>query len=122
MKSLKVLDLKLQLFAEHAEFSVTVNSVLGSSIRKPEDALAVARRALELGFTSTVGVIHDDTGQLHPLNSEQKSVYHQIISLPKKSAFNFSYYSRFNKIWFVGFPTTGIAAREAATSTSANMA
>jgi MoaA/NifB/PqqE/SkfB family radical SAM enzyme len=41
-KSLKVLDQKLRWLAEHAEFEVTINSVLGSSIRQPEDALAVA--------------------------------------------------------------------------------
>ncbi len=103
-KSLKVLDQKLELFARHAEFNVTVNSVLGSSIKKPEDALTVARRALELGFTSTVGVIHDDSGQLHPLTSEQKGVYDQIISLPKKSAFNFSYYNQFQENLVHGLP------------------
>jgi MoaA/NifB/PqqE/SkfB family radical SAM enzyme len=103
-KSLKVLDKKLQSFAEHAEFNVTVNSVLGSSIRKPEDALAVTRRALELGFTSTVGVIHDSSGQLHPLNREQKAVYDQITALPKKSFFNFSYYNQFQQNLVRGLP------------------
>ena len=39
-KSLKVLDQKLQWMREHAEFSVTINSVLGSSIDHPEDAEA----------------------------------------------------------------------------------
>src|SRR5215469_13769158 len=50
-KSLKVLDQKLVLLAEHAEFQVNINSVLGSGVRNPEDALSVARRALALGFT-----------------------------------------------------------------------
>jgi MoaA/NifB/PqqE/SkfB family radical SAM enzyme len=45
-KSLKVLDQKLKLLAEHAEFQVNINSVLGSAISNPEDALAVATRAL----------------------------------------------------------------------------
>jgi MoaA/NifB/PqqE/SkfB family radical SAM enzyme len=103
-KSLKVLDQKLQLFAEHAEFNVTVNSVLGSSISKPEDALTVTRRARELGFSSTVGVIHDDSGQLHPLNSEQKEVYDQINALPKKSFFNFSFYNQFQQNLVRGLP------------------
>src|SRR6202020_822565 len=52
-KSLKVLDQKLVLLAEHAEFQVNINSVLGSGVKNPEDALAVATRALNLGFTST---------------------------------------------------------------------
>src|SRR5438477_2627864 len=58
-KSLKVLDQKLQWLAECARFDVNINSVLGSAIRKPEDALIVTRRALGLGFNSTVGIIHD---------------------------------------------------------------
>ncbi|MGH9709792.1 MAG: radical SAM protein, partial [Candidatus Acidiferrales bacterium] len=68
-KSLKVLDQKLELLAEHADFHVNINSVLGSGIHHPNDALAVARRALELGFSSTVGIIHDGNGQLQPLGS-----------------------------------------------------
>src|SRR6187431_181644 len=60
-KSLKVLDKKLQMLAEHAEFGVNINSVLGSGIRYPQDALTVANRAVALGFTSTVGIIHDGT-------------------------------------------------------------
>ena len=46
-KSLKVLDRKLQLLAEHAEFGVNINSVLGSSIQNPEDAL-VAKPIVEI--------------------------------------------------------------------------
>ncbi len=44
-KSLKVLDRKLQLLAEHAAFQVNINSVFGAGIRHPEDAATVARRA-----------------------------------------------------------------------------
>ncbi len=55
-KSLKVLDQKLRWLAEFAEFHVNINSVVGSSIAHPEDALAVARRAQELGLSSTVGI------------------------------------------------------------------
>ncbi len=49
-KSLKVLDQKLVLLAEHAEFQVNINSVLGSGIKFPEDALKVARRAARVGL------------------------------------------------------------------------
>ena len=66
-KSLKVLDKKLQLLAEHSNFHVNINSVLGGGIHNPHDALTVSKRALELGFTSTVGIIHDHEGQLRPL-------------------------------------------------------
>src|SRR6202043_3836881 len=74
-KSLKVLDKKLQLLAEHAEFHVNINSVVGGGIRNPKDALEVGRRAVELGFTSTVGIIHDGSGQLQPLKREEREVY-----------------------------------------------
>ncbi len=90
MKSLKVLDQKLVLLAEHAEFQVNINSVLGSGVKDPEDALRVARRALELGFTSTVGVLHDGGGQLKPLNPHEQEIFEQVMDLGKRS------YSRFN--------------------------
>src|SRR5579862_9874199 len=89
-KSLKVLDQKLVLLAEHAEFQVNINSVLGSGVKNPEDALAVARRALELGFTSTVGVLHDNNGQLKPLSADHQRIFEQVMTLGKRS------YSRFN--------------------------
>ena len=58
-KSLKVLDKKLQLLAEHADFHVNINSVVGSGISHPQDALVIGKRAVELGFSSTIGIIHD---------------------------------------------------------------
>ena len=84
-KSLKVLDQKLELLAEHAEFHVNINSVLGSGFCNPEDALAVAHRALELGFTSTVGILHDGNGQLQPLGAREREVFEEIMSLGKRS-------------------------------------
>jgi MoaA/NifB/PqqE/SkfB family radical SAM enzyme len=84
-KSLKVLDQKLRLLAEHAEFHVNINSVLGSGIRNPEDALAVAHRAIELGFTSTVGILHDGNGQLQPLGPREREIFEEIMTLGKRS-------------------------------------
>src|SRR6202050_1722434 len=84
-KSLKVLDKKLELLAQHAEFHVTINSVVGGGIRSPQDALTIGRRALELGFTSTVGIIHDGGGQLRPLADEERSVYSQMRAIEKCS-------------------------------------
>ncbi len=91
-KSLKVLDKKLQLLAEYAEFHVNINSVVGGGIRSPQDALAVGRRALELGFTSTVGIIHDGDGQLQPLKDEERTVYHAMKSLEKVSYARINYF------------------------------
>ena len=85
MKSLKVLDKKLQLLAEHAEFHVNINSVVGGGIAHPQDALMIGKRAVELGFTSTIGIIHDGSGQLQPLGDEEKRIYHEMQALEKSS-------------------------------------
>jgi MoaA/NifB/PqqE/SkfB family radical SAM enzyme len=84
-KSLKVLDRKLQLLAEHAEFHVNINSVVGSGVSHPQDALTIGKRALELGFSSTIGIIHDGSGQVQPLNDEERRVYHEMKNLEKRS-------------------------------------
>ena len=91
-KSLKVLDKKLQLLAEYADFHVNINSVVGGGIRNPNDALAVGKRALELGFTSTVGIIHDGQGQLQPLRDEERKVYTAMRSMEKSSYARINYF------------------------------
>src|SRR5499427_703787 len=83
-KSLKVLDKKLQLLAEHAEFHVNINSVVGGGIHNPDDALTVGKRAIELGFSATVGIIHDGDGQLRPLGERERAVYHQMKALENR--------------------------------------
>jgi MoaA/NifB/PqqE/SkfB family radical SAM enzyme len=84
-KSLKVLDKKLEMLSELAEFHVNINSVLGSPVRNPEDALTVARRALSLGLTSTVGILHDGSGQLQPLSERQQQIFTEIMKMGKAS-------------------------------------
>ena len=84
-KSLKTLDPRLVMLSEHAEFHVNINSVVGGGIRHPGDALVVAKRATELGFSSTVGIIHDHEGQLQPLSEEEQSIYVQVKNLNKKN-------------------------------------
>src|SRR5271165_655728 len=74
-KSLKVLDKKLEMLAEFAEFHVNINSVVGGGFKNPQDALTIGKRALELGFESTIGIIHDGDGQLKPLTKEESKVY-----------------------------------------------
>lgn len=90
-KSLKVLDQRLRWLSEHAEFHVNINSVVGGGTHHPEDALVVGKRALELGFTSTIGIIHDGDGQLRPLRDREREVYKAMKGMEKKG------YSRFNK-------------------------
>ena len=84
-KSLKVLDKKLQLLANHAEFHVNINSVVGGGVHNPKDALEVGRRAVELGFTSTIGIIHDGGGQLQPLKPEEREIYLRMKRMAKRS-------------------------------------
>src|SRR5215469_11469410 len=84
-KSLKVLDKKLQLLAEHADFHVNINSVVGAGISHPQDALVIGTRAVELGFSSTIGILHDGDGQLEPLGDEARRVYHEMQALEKRS-------------------------------------
>ena len=91
-KSLKVLDQKLVLLAEHADFHVNINSVLGSGVKNPEDALAVAHRAIALGFTSTVGILHDANGQLEPLGNREQEIFEEIMSLGKRSFARLNYF------------------------------
>ena len=91
-KSLKVLDKKLQLLAEHAEFHININSVVGGGIRNPQDALTVGRRATALGFTSTVGIIHDGDGQLQPLGPEEREVYAAMRAMEKRSYAQINYF------------------------------
>ena len=83
-KSLKVLDKKLQILAENADFHVNINSVVGGGIHNPDDALVVGRRALELGFSATVGIIHDGGGQLKPLGDRERAVYHEMKALENR--------------------------------------
>src|SRR5215813_8783083 len=89
-KSLKTLDTRLEWLSQYAVFQVNINSVLGSGVKNPEDALTIAHRAVELGFTSTVGIIHDGFGQLKALSPRQIEIFEEIMSLGKRS------FSRFN--------------------------
>ncbi|MCI0415814.1 radical SAM protein [bacterium] len=104
MKSLKVLDKKLQWLSTYAEFHVNINSVVGSSIKNPQDAVKVAHRAVELGLTSTVGIIHDGEGQLKPLQPEHLAAYQEAQSFGKQTFLNFAFYNQFQKNLTLGLP------------------
>src|SRR3984957_11663288 len=103
-KSLKVLDRKLEMLAEHAHFDVNINSVLGGGMAHPEDALTITRRALELGFETTVGIIHDHSGQLDPLKPNERAVYDQILAERNPAMFAFAYDNLFHKNLALGQP------------------
>src|ERR1700730_17538462 len=90
LKSLRLLEPKLRWLAEHAEFGAKVNSVVGAGIKKPEDALAVARRARALGFTSAVGILHDGRGQLEPLGERELKVYQALKDFGRRGDARFN--------------------------------
>src|SRR5205823_12595648 len=77
-KSLRLLDKKLQHLKDHADFDVNINSVLGGGIKNPEDARAINNRARELGFSTSIGIIHDGSGRLKPLGPLERKVYDDV--------------------------------------------
>ena len=84
-KSLKVLDRKLQLLAGHALFHVNINSVVGGGVKHADDALVIAKRAIQLGFSSTIGIIHDGSGQLKPLSAKEREIFLAVKSMEKRN-------------------------------------
>ena len=77
-KSLRVLDKKLQHLKDYAAFDVNINSVLGGGIKNPEDARTINNRARELGFSTSIGIIHDGSGRLKPLGPVERKVYDEV--------------------------------------------
>jgi MoaA/NifB/PqqE/SkfB family radical SAM enzyme len=77
-KSLRVLDKKLQHLKAHAAFDVNINSVLGGGIKNPDDARTINQRARALGFSTSIGIIHDGSGRLKPLGPKERSVYDEV--------------------------------------------
>jgi MoaA/NifB/PqqE/SkfB family radical SAM enzyme len=74
-KSLRLLDKKLQWLREFATFDININSVLGGGIRNPEDARTINHRARALGFSTSIGIIHDGSGSLKPLGPSERAVF-----------------------------------------------
>ncbi|MGE5244044.1 MAG: radical SAM protein [Betaproteobacteria bacterium] len=79
-KSLRVLDQKLRNLREHASFDVNINSVLGGGIKNPEDARTINSRARQLGFSTSIGIIHDGAGALKPLGPVERRVYDDVTA------------------------------------------
>jgi len=78
-KSLSALEPALRRLADHASFVVNINTVVGAATR-PEDTVAIARRARDFGFAHSVGLIHDDLGALKPLDQAARSAYREVTS------------------------------------------
>ena len=92
MKSLNSVKKKLILLSEHAKFRVNINSVLGISDERTEDALMVAETALALGFDHTSGILHDENGILKPLSERQLAVYKKIETMSNSFNYRLNYH------------------------------
>jgi MoaA/NifB/PqqE/SkfB family radical SAM enzyme len=77
-KSLRLLDKKLEWLRDYATFDININSVLGGGIKNPEDARTINRRARELGFSTSIGIIHDGRGALKALGPAERAVYDSV--------------------------------------------
>src|SRR5262249_12226175 len=90
-KSLKSVRGKLELLRDHAKFAVNVNSVLGISEAHTDDAVEVSKTAISMGFTNSVGLLHDGSGQLKPFSKKQWAVYHKIGKMTGSLQHKFNY-------------------------------
>ena len=102
MKSMKVLDQKLRLLSRYADFGVNVNTVIGSGVKDPEESLLVARRARELGFSTSVGIVHDGKGKMKALSEHEWGIYRAIKGSGGRS---FAVVDRFQEGLAKGRPT-----------------
>ncbi|MFN0252923.1 MAG: radical SAM protein [Kofleriaceae bacterium] len=89
-KSLRLLEPKLVNLAERAKFQVNINSVVGGGCKNPMDAVTIARRARSLGFSTSIGVIHDGGGHLKALSGAEREAYEEVVTMDRGS------YSRIN--------------------------
>jgi len=92
MKSLHSVESKLKLLAEHANFKVNINSVLGISDERTAEITTIAATAKKYGFYHTVGVLHDQTGQLKPLTPIQFQAYRRVTEISASSAHRLNYW------------------------------
>lgn len=91
MKSLRSVETKLALLAEHARFKVNVNSVLGVSTGRTQDVVTVAETAAKYGLQHSVGVLHDHTGLLKALNASQIEAYRRVTRISPSIVHSLNY-------------------------------
>jgi MoaA/NifB/PqqE/SkfB family radical SAM enzyme len=92
MKSLSSVEGRLALLAELAEFKVNVNSVLGITGERTEDVVTVAKAAAKYGLQHSVGVLHDQSGQLKPLTAAQRGAYEQVTRVSPSIVHTLNYW------------------------------
>ena len=77
-KSLRLLDKKLQWLRDYAAFDININSVIGGGVKDPEDARTINRRARAIGFSTSIGIIHDEAGRLKPLGPVEREIFDEV--------------------------------------------
>lgn len=82
-KSLRLLEKKLEHLRDHAAFDVNINSVVGGGIKNPDDACVINRRARALGFSTSIGIIHDGSGRLKPLGPAERKAFDEVMAAAK---------------------------------------
>lgn len=92
MKSLESVESKLSLLAQHAQFEVNINSVLGISDERTTDVIEIAKTARKYGFFHTVGVLHDESGSLKPLTPVQFQAYRTVTKISPSFTHHLNYW------------------------------
>ena len=92
LKCLKLLEPKLKLLADFAQFKININTVLGISFDQTLDALVIVTHATDYGFSSTLGLLHDEHGIHNPLKGIQLANYKEIFKRAKSGVQWFNYF------------------------------
>jgi hypothetical protein len=81
-------DGRIDYMDAHPDFSVTRSTYgaqfgqspahLGGGIKNPEDARTINNRARQLGFSTSIGIIHDGSGRLKPLGPVERKVFDEV--------------------------------------------
>jgi len=87
-KSWSKIKKRLLLLKEHAKFKLNINAVLGSS--PPEQTRELIDEIRSLGFYMTVGLLHDQQGQIDPglIGDILPEFYEEMRALCNKSFFH----------------------------------
>ena len=87
-KSWSKIKKRLLVLQEHAKFKLNVNAVLGSS--PPEQTRKLIDEIRDLGFYMTVGLLHDEKGQIDPglIGDILPEFYDEMRQLCNKSVFH----------------------------------
>lgn len=87
-KSWSKIKKRLLLLQEQAKFKLNINAVLGSS--PPEQARQLIDEIRSLGFYMTVGLLHDEKGQIDPglIGDVLPEFYEEMRALCNKSFFH----------------------------------